>query len=440
LRRPPADRVRAQGPAEVASRAPPARPGRGLLGAAAALRAFVKLPRRAHRVRVPGFRFAGVRAGFKLQGPDVALIVADTPAVAAGVFTTNRAPAAPVRVARRRVARGRLSAVLVHAGNANACTGRDGVRTAEASTALVARLLGCPPAEVAPCATGRIGAQVDRPRLLRGVRAAVAALGPDGFPDAADAITTTDAFPKTAVRRLRLGGRPVTVAALGKGGGMIAPDMATLLVFVVTDARIAAAAARGALRQAVTATLNAITVDGDTSTNDTVLLLAGGAAGNRLVTGGTSDQARFTRALTAVLAEIARFVVLDGEGATRAVELVVRGASSTAGARRVARAIGESLLCKAAFHGGDPNWGRFIMAAGKAGVPLDAERIDVTIGGVPVARRGQPLAGALGRARARMRRRDFTVELHLHQGTGEARMLASDLSVEYVRFNAEYTT
>ncbi|HJQ73770.1 MAG TPA: bifunctional ornithine acetyltransferase/N-acetylglutamate synthase, partial [Gaiellaceae bacterium] len=236
----------------------------------------MKLPRKAHRVRVPGFRFAGVRAGFKAHGPDVALIVSDPPAVAAGVFTRNASPAASVAVARPRVARGRLSAVLVNAGNANACTGAQGIRTAELSTALAARLLGRPAVEVAPCATGRIGVQVDCARLLAGVRKAVPALDADGLPDAAEAITTTDAFPKTAVRRIRLGGRPVTVAALGKGGGMIAPDMATLLVFVVTDARLPAALARRTLLTAVDATLNTITVDGDRSTNDTVLLLAGG--------------------------------------------------------------------------------------------------------------------------------------------------------------------
>jgi glutamate N-acetyltransferase/amino-acid acetyltransferase len=400
----------------------------------------VKLARRAHRVRVPGFRFAGVRAGFKASGPDVALIVADTPAVAAGVFTINRSPAASVKVAKPRVARGRLSAVLVHAGNANACTGAQGVRTAEVSTALAARLLGRPVGEVAPCATGRIGVQVDRARLLRGTKAAVAALGIDGFAAAAQAITTTDAFPKTAVRRVRVGGRVVTVAALGKGGGMIAPNMATLLVFVVTDARVSAPAARRSLRAAVDATLNTITVDGDRSTNDTTLLLAGGAARNARVVPGSRDYARFTRALTDVLEEIGRLVVLDGEGSTKLVEIVVRGAPGDEAAARVARKIGDSMLCKAAFHGSDPNWGRFVMAAGNAGVPLDPDRVDVTIGGVPVSRRGRPVSGALARARARIRAREFRIVLDLHRGRGSARILAADLSVAYVRFNAEYTT
>jgi len=208
----------------------------------------------------------------------------------------------------------------------------------------------------------------------------------------------------------------------------------------VTDARVAAAAARRTLRDAVAPTLNAITVDGDTSTNDTVLLLAGGAAGNRTVAAGSRDHVRLTRAVTEVLGEIARLVVLDGEGSTRVVEIVARGARSAADARRVARAIGDSMLCKAAFHGGDPNWGRFVMAAGNAGVPIDQTRVDVTIGGVAAARRGRPLPGALARARRRMRAREFTIVLDLHLGRGEGRILAADLSVAYVRFNAEYTT
>ena len=370
----------------------------------------------------------------------MALVVAEPPAVAAGVFTTCRAPAAPVQLARRRLLGGRLSAVLVHAGNANACTGREGLRTASVATALVGRLLGVPDDEVAPCATGRIGVQVPRARLLRGVRVAAAALRPDGFPAAAQAITTTDAFPKTAVRRLRLGGRRVTVAAFGKGAGMIAPRMATLLVFVVTDASVSRGAARRSLTAAVEGTLNAISVDGDTSTNDTVLLLASGAAGNPRVAAGSGAHLRLTRAVTEVLEEIARLVVLDGEGTTRLVEILVRGARSATDARRVARVIGDSMLCKTAFHGGDPNWGRFVMAAGNAGVPIDQERVDVTIGGVPVARRGRPLPGALGKARARMRRREVRIVLDLHLGRGEGRIVAADLSLAYVRFNAEYTT
>ena len=223
----------------------------------------MKLPRRAHRVRVPGFRFAGVRAGFKTRGPDVALIALDAPGVAAGVLTTNRVPAAPVVTTRARLRGGTASAVLVHAGNANACTGREGLRIVEESTGLAAALLGVPAQRVLACATGRIGVPVPGPRLLHGVRAAHAALGPARFPDAARAIMTTDAFPKTAVRRLRVGGRVITVAAMGKGAGMIAPDMATLLVFVLTDADVDRRAASRALTDGVAASFNAVSVDGD---------------------------------------------------------------------------------------------------------------------------------------------------------------------------------
>jgi glutamate N-acetyltransferase/amino-acid N-acetyltransferase len=400
----------------------------------------VKLSRRAHRVRVPGFRFAGVRAGLKTHGRDVALIALDTPGTAAGVLTTNRVPAAPVVVTRDRLRPGAVSAVLIHAGNANACTGVTGRRTVEVSTALAADLLGAPAAGVLACATGRIGVPVPDRRLLAGVRAAHAALGRDGFPDAAQAITTTDAFPKTAVRRVRVGGRDVTVAAMGKGAGMIAPEMATLLVFVCTDARIAPAVARRMLRQGVAGTFNAASVDGDMSTNDTVLLLASGAAGNAPVRPGTRAYRALAGAVTNVLEELARLVVLDGEGASRLVEVLVTGARTDREAGRVARAIATSTLCKAAFAGGDPNWGRFVCAAGTARVPLDAGRIDVTIEGVAVSRRGRPLPGVLGRARRRMRRREFRVELALGQGSGRARMLTSDLTVAYVHFNAAYTT
>jgi glutamate N-acetyltransferase/amino-acid N-acetyltransferase len=233
----------------------------------------------------------------------------------------------------------------------------------------------------------------------------------------------------------------VTVAAVGKGAGMIAPNMATLLLFVLTDARVDVRVARRSLADAVDGTLNAISVDGDMSTNDTVLLLASGAAGGPAVTAGSPAHRRFTQAVAEVLGEIGRMIVLDGEGSTRVVEVTIRGARSDADARRVARAVAESTLCKAAFHGADPNWGRFVCAAGTAGVALDQDRVDVTIGDVAVARRGLVLPGrVLERARKRMRGRDVALDLHLHAGRGTGRVLTSDLTTEYVHFNAAYTT
>jgi glutamate N-acetyltransferase/amino-acid N-acetyltransferase len=400
----------------------------------------MKLGRRAHRVLVPGFRFAGVRAGLKTAGPDVALIVADAPAVAAGVFTTNKAAAAPVRISQARIASGRARAVLVHAGNANACTGAHGRRTVEVSTARVARALGVRDGAVLACATGKIGVPVPHDVLLPGVDAALAALHRGGFPETARAILTTDAFPKTAVRRLRLGRRPVTIAVAGKGGGMIAPNMATLLVFVMTDARLAPGFARRALREAVAGTLNAATVDGDTSTNDTVLLLASGVAENAPLAAGSAAGRRFAAALTDALGEIAELVVADGEGAGRVVEVQVAGARSDADAEYAARAIADSTLCKTAFHGGDPNWGRFVCAVGYSGAALDPDRVDVSVGGVTVCRRGRPLPDAMEAASRRMRGRRVVVRLDLGLGRGRARVLASDLSPAYVHFNSAYST
>jgi len=400
----------------------------------------VKIARRAHRVRVPGFRFAGVRAGFKTAGPDVALIVPEEPAVVAGLLTTNRAPAAPVLVTKGRLGRGRTSGVVVNAGNANAGTGMIGRVNAEAATSRLAEHLGVAAEGVLVCSTGRIGVQLPMSVMHDGVDAAVAALSPGGFPEAASAIMTTDAFPKTAVRRVTLGGRRVTLAVMGKGAGMIHPGMATLLVFAMTDAALTPAFARRALRAAVGPTLNAISVDGDMSTNDTVLLLASGRAGNRPLGAGGRGEAVFAEALTGALDEIGRLVVRDGEGATKVVEVVVRGARSRSEAARVARAVGTSTLCKCAFHGSDPNWGRFVCAAGTAGVRIDQERVDVFVDDVAVSRAGAPLPGALARARRRMARAAFQVTLDLHRGRASDRVLVSDLSVEYVRFNAEYTT
>jgi glutamate N-acetyltransferase/amino-acid N-acetyltransferase len=343
-----------------------------------------------------------------------------------------------VRVTRARVADGRARAVLVHAGNANACTGRRGVRTVLVSTERVARGLGVDAGDVLACATGKIGVPVPHEVLLPGVDAALARLSPHAFADMARAITTTDAFPKTAVRRLQMGRRTVTLAVAGKGGGMIAPNMATLLVFAMTDARLTPAFARRTLAAAVAPTLNAATVDGDTSTNDTVLLLASGRAGNPAPRGAAA--VRFTAVLTDALREIAELVVADGEGASRVVEIEVAGARTRGDAERVARAIANSALCKAAFHGGDPNWGRFVCAAGYSGATLDVDRIDVAIGGVTVLRRGRPLPAAMRAAAARMRARRTTVRLGLGLGRGQARVVASSLTPAYVHFNSAYST
>jgi len=265
-------------------------------------------------IRVPGFRFGSATAGLKAsRRPDVAVVLSEVPATAAAAFTRNRVVAAPVVVARQHLTGGRARAVIVNSGNANACTGAQGLAVTRAACAVAARALDVPVPDILPCATGKIGVQVPRARLLAGIRAACARPSPAGFWRAAAAIMTTDAFPKAGVRRIDSGGRRITIAAMAKGAGMIAPDLATLLVFACTDARIGGAALRGALRAAPAASFQSITVDGDTSTNDTVIVLANGVAGNAPIAAGSAAQRRFTAALTDLFGDLARLVVLDGE-------------------------------------------------------------------------------------------------------------------------------
>jgi glutamate N-acetyltransferase/amino-acid N-acetyltransferase len=402
----------------------------------------VKVAVRRVPVQVPGFRFAGVACGLKASGKrDVALIVSDVPATAVGVFTTNRVKAAPVQLGIERLRGGRVQAIVVNSGNANAYTGRGGLAAARAMTALVAARLEVLPGLVVPSSTGRIGVQLPRARVRRGVLAALRALSPDGFHDALDGIMTTDAFPKFGVERLRIDGRPVTIAVLAKGAGMIAPDMATLLVYVLTDAAVSRSALRRALTAALPASFNAIVVDGDMSTNDTVLLLANGRAGNRPLQTSGRDYPAFAGALARLMRHTARMVVKDGEGATKLIDIVVRGAATARDAARVADAIARSPLCKTAFFGGDPYAGRVVCAAGYSGARFDPDRLDVWLDDVAIVRRGVEVVRAVERRAGRIAARpEFTLTLDLHAGRATAMRMASDLTVDYVRFNSDYRT
>ena len=393
-------------------------------------------------VRVPGFRFAGVACGLKESGKrDVALIVSDRPAVAAGAFTTNRVKAAPIVVGQERLARGRVQAVLINSGNANAYTGADGERMARELTQLAGTRLGIDERLVVPSSTGRIGVPLPRTRLRRGVLAAARALSPDGFFDALEGMMTTDAFPKFAVERLRLDGRPVTIAGLAKGAGMIAPHMATLLVYILTDASVSRPALRRLLAAALPQSFNAIVVDGDMSTNDTVLLLANGVADNRPLTERSAGFATFATAATRLMCSLARMVVKDGEGGTKVVDIIVRGARSTRDAGRVADAVARSPLCKAAFYGGDPYAGRIVCAAGYSGAVFDPAKLDIYLDGLQVVRGGVEVVGKVERRASRVvAKAEFTLTLDLHAGGGTAMRMASDLTVDYVRFNSDYRT
>jgi glutamate N-acetyltransferase/amino-acid N-acetyltransferase len=414
----------------------------------------VKLRVRETPLRVPGFRFAGVACGIKpSRRLDLALIYSERPATVAAMFTRNRVKAAPVVIAARHVRKGRARAVLINSGNANACTGTAGMRAAIAGCRAVGEALGVSAYDVIPCSTGKIGVLLAENALVRGARQGAQELAAGGLWRAARAMMTTDAFPKVAVRRVRVGRRQVTIAGLAKGAGMIAPDLATLLVCVVTDATVAAPALDRFLRAGVATSFNAITVDGDTSTNDTVVVLANGAAAAPALTPGTADGRRFVGALTELMTELSEMVVADGEGATKRVQIHVTGARTDADARRLARAVGESQLVKAAFFGGDPNWGRIVCAAGYAGAPLRSDRVSVRIGLAPrrtpekaasvvVLRSGTPASErTLRRAAALMRGPTFAVTLDVATGgRGRATIVTSDLSPAYVKFNGAYST
>ena len=391
--------------------------------------------------RVPGFRFAGVACGVKESGrKDLALIVSERPATAAALFTRNRIRSPSIVSGRRRVARGRIQAVVVNSGNANACTGRRGFRDAEAVCEEAARLLDIPASQVLPSSTGIIGAPLPLEKVKSGIAAAAPALSPDGLGDAAEAILTTDNGPKVAAARCRLGGRAVRVAGLAKGAGMIAPNMATMLCYVLTDAAVAAASLRPMLRRAADGSFHAITVDGDTSTNDTLLCMANGLAGNSEVTPGSADEETLERALTRVMKELALKVVADGEGATKLVEVRVDGARTGAHARKVAFAVANSQLVKTAFFGEDPNVGRFMMALGNAGAPVVEEAVDVALDSVKVVRRGVAVGAREDAAARVMQRPSFTVRISLGLGDARASVWTSDLGHEYVRINSDYRT
>ena len=338
-----------------------------------------------------GFRAAGIHCGVKREKPDLALLVSEVPASAAGVFTTNKVKAAPVRYTQRAIAGGYARAVVVNSGNANACTGKRGLSDAGEMARITAGALGLETPLVLVASTGVIGVPLPMDAIRAGIPRAAMELSSDGT-TAARAILTTDSFPKTAAARAEIDGVEVTIGGMAKGAGMIHPNMATTLCFLTTDASVPPAVLRGALKRAVAGTFNAITVDGDTSTNDTVLLLANGRAGGPPITNGGSLE-RFVLLLTEVAGELARMVVRDGEGATKLVEIAVEGAASDLEARQAAMTVANSLLVKTALHGGEPNWGRILAALGRSGVEMSEETTDVSFGDLAIVRGGLGVPG-----------------------------------------------
>lgn len=388
---------------------------------------------------VKGVRAAGVACGIKAGRLDLALIMAERPAAVAGVFTRNRVRAAPVLLCQRLLGGRRLSAIVANSGNANACTGKAGLADAEQVGRWVAEAVRRPPREVFVCSTGVIGQRLPLEKIRRGIRQAVLNLSPEGGRNAALAIMTTDRRPKERATAFTVDGVRVTVGGIAKGAGMIAPDLATTLCFLVTDASVSAPHLQRALREAMDRSFNRITVDGDTSTNDTVLLFATGQAGARKLAPRGRAWDRFQEALTWVARELAQLVVRDGEGATKFVEVRVKGGRTAVDARAAARAIADSLLVKTMLYGQDCNWGRVFAAAGRSGAHLVPDRLALTVCGVPVARGGVGLGPlAEQQANERLREAEVVLELDLGGGRAEAVMWSTDLSEEYVKENAAY--
>ena len=395
---------------------------------------------------IAGFRFAGVHGGLKPRGRrDFALIVADRPVVCASAFTRNRAAAAPVVVARRNSANGTIQAVMVNSGNANAATGEQGLKFVEWSCRELASSLSIDPSLVFPCSTGVIGVQLERTPYARAISLAVDGLSPKGFAAAARGIMTSDAFPKWAQRVVELDDGPVRVVGMAKGAGMIEPNMtpsATMLSFVLTDAGLSASAARTMLDAALPLSFNRITVDGDTSTNDTVALLASGKAPGPAIDDPSSPAySPVSEAVTSVMDELARMIVRDGEGATKVVDVAVSGAADDAAAERAARAIAGSVLFKTALTGADPNWGRIVSAIGNSGVECDLGGIEIDVAGASLVRRGTLVSDeARRRARKLMKQAEFVIDVRIGDGKGAATIVTSDLTQEYVHFNSAYTS
>ncbi len=387
-------------------------------------------------INIGGFRWGSAAAGVKKAGsdrPDIGLICADDVVAATGVFTRNRVVAAPVLVSRQRLRGGRLRGVVVNAGNANACTGAVGLRDAEEMSAIAAS--ACGGGDFAVASTGVIGVPLPMQRVRAGIARAADALADDGFEAFSRAILTTDKGPKSHVAQV--GG--FTVAGCAKGAGMIAPNLATTLGFIVTDGPADGVWLRKVLRAEAEATFNRVTVDGDTSTNDSLFLLASGTAGGPRV--GEDRRGQLLRgAIHEVLDALATALVRDGEGATKVVEILVVGAPSEGAAVQVARTIANSPLVKTAIGGADPNWGRVLAAAGRAGVAVDPGRMDLDIGDVPMVRRGVGVVTSESEAAAHaiMTQASYRMKLDLHAGRAQAAVKTCDLTHEYVSINADY--
>ncbi|MBI5327103.1 MAG: bifunctional glutamate N-acetyltransferase/amino-acid acetyltransferase ArgJ [Deltaproteobacteria bacterium] len=411
------------------------------------------------RFSVPGFKAAGIACGIKhvpagfKQGKngnkDLAMIYSESAAVAAAVFTKNKVKAAPVLLDMQRLKKGLCQAIIINSGNANACTGKKGMEDAARMAATVEDVLGIKKGFVMVASTGVIGQNLPIDKIEKGISKLVSSLSAKGWNDAVHAIMTTDAFPKAVFEKCRLGGKEISVLGIAKGAGMICPDMATMLAFLATDAAIEQKTLQAMLKLSVDNSFNCITVDGDTSTNDTVLILANGKAGNKEVRSQKSgvrskDYKTFSEMLERACLKLAKMVVMDGEGSTKLLKLHVSGAKTDSDAKKIAETVANSPLVKTAFFGEDANWGRIMAAIGRSGADMKQEKINVYFNNVPVVMKGQG-AACKGQDREKMaakavKQKEVCIRIELGMGRGIATVWASDLSYEYVRINAAYRT
>ncbi|MBI4640063.1 MAG: bifunctional glutamate N-acetyltransferase/amino-acid acetyltransferase ArgJ [Candidatus Tectomicrobia bacterium] len=390
---------------------------------------------------VPGILASGMACGIKKRGKDLALIVSEPVATAAGVFTTNRLPAAPVILSKDQLKSGRAAAILVNSGNSNSFTGSGGLQDARKSVEMVASQLKIDPGAVLVASTGVIGQRLPMEKIRNGIPQLVERLSRHGGSDAADAILTTDTRRKVIAVEVEIDGKAVRIGGMAKGVAMLHPKMATMIAVLTTDATIDQGSLQGALSRSIEHSFNRVTVDGDTSTNDTVFCLANGVAGNQRLSVNHPDFAKFQGALDTVALFLAKELVRDGEGATKFIEITVRGAKESSHAKAVAMSIANSNLVKTAFFGEDPNWGRVIDAIGNAGVELSPESLSLSFGPYTLVENGNIAPGNWrSQVRRYLRRKHLNVTLELGLGKEEVTVWTSDLSYEYVRLNAEYTT
>jgi len=392
-------------------------------------------------IKVPkGFLFSTAEAAIKKPGrKDLALIYSEMESVVAGMFTSNSVKAAPVKLDMKRIKSGKGQAIIVNSGNANACTAEQGLKDANEMAALTEEALELKAGSVYVCSTGVIGTPMPMQRIRLKVPGLSDSLGGSSIEDVAAAIMTTDTFPKVVSRKIKVDGTFLTISGICKGSGMICPDMATMLCFLMTDACIERSALDSALRSAVEQSFNLITVDGDMSTNDTVLMMANGMAGNALIRKASAAFERFSSALSQITLELSELIIKDGEGASKFVKVVVRNARNNEEAQRGAFAIANSMLVKTMLYGNDANWGRVIAVLGYSGIIIREDKTDIMMNGIRVAHKGKS-TGRDKEANERLGGKDIVITADLHLGKGTATVLTCDLTEEYVKINAEYRT